>query len=226
MLVLTAALGLVSTQACRKHQSPDAEPKVPVAGEPNRYSATVIRTVDDGTKRDVSVIREFRSGEMRREEWTEQGRHLALIWRPDLGRAFLLDLDARTYFETRSNAGERDGFLASRALAESNQFEAIERVFDEAPSPEQIETRALPDELIDGHPCSVSEQRSRFPDEHTEISRTFCARDLAGLALRVEAGPEPGTVKVITERRDVRTDVADDTFTVPADYRRSERPPL
>jgi hypothetical protein len=88
---------------------------VPIAGEPNRYSATVIRTLDDGTKREVSTSREFRSGELRREEWTEEGRHLALIWLPDPGKAFLLDLDAKTYQEVESDSGERDTLNKRRA---------------------------------------------------------------------------------------------------------------
>jgi hypothetical protein len=223
MLVLATAFALVTVPACRKHQPQDTELTVPIAGEPNRYSATIIRTIDDGTKREVSTSREFRSGELRREEWIEEGRHLALIRLPDPGKAFLLDLDAKTYEEIESASGERDTQLASHAAAESNQLEAIDRAVDDAPTPEQIETLALPDQLIDGHSCSVYEQRARFPDGHTEITRTFGARDLAGLLVRVESLSDSGTVAVITERRDVSTDVADDIFTVPADYRKIEK---
>src|SRR6185295_1111655 len=224
MLVLAAAFALVSIPACRKHQPQDTELTIPIAGEPDRYSATVIRTVDDGTRREVSTSREFRLGESRRNEWTEQGRRVALIWLPDPGKAFLLDLDAKTYEEIECGSGEREALLASHATAESNQLEAIDRAVDDAPTPEQIETRALPDQLIDGHSCSVYEQRARFPGGHTEITRTFRARDLAGLLLRVESSSDSGTVAVITERRDVTTGVAGDLFTVPADYRKSEKP--
>lgn len=223
ILVLALAFALVTVKACRKHQPPDTELTIPIAGEPDRYSATVIRTVDDGTKREVSISREFRSGELRREEWIEQGRHFALIWLPDSGKAFLLDLDAKTYEEIENGAGERDNLLASHAAAESNQLEAIDRAVDDAPTPEQIETHALADQSIDGHSCSVYEQRAKFPDGHTEITRTFRARDLAGLLLRVESLSDSGTVAVITERRDVSTGVADELFTVPADYRKSEK---
>lgn len=223
MLVLATAFALVTVPACRKHQPQEIEVTIPIAGEPNRYSATVIRTVDDGTKREVSTSREFRSGELRREEWTEQGRHLALIWLRDPGKAFLLDLDAKTYEEIESGSGERDNPLASHAAADSNQLEAIDRAVDDAPTPEQTETRALPAQLIDGHSCSVYERRAKFLDGHTEITRTFRARDLAGLLLRAESFSDSGTVAVITERRDVSTDVAGDLFTVPADYQKSEK---
>lgn len=219
MLVFATAFALVTVPACRKHQPHDAGLTVPIAGEPHRYSATVIRTVDDGTKREVSTSREFRSGELRRQEWTEEGRHLALIWVPDSGKEFLLDLDAKTYEEIESASGERDTLLAS---AEANQPEAIDRAVDDAPTPEQIETHVLPDQTIDGHSCSVYEQRAKFPDGHTEITRTFRARDLAGLLLRVESLSDSGTVAVITERRDVSIDFADDIFAVPADYRKSK----
>jgi len=223
MVVLATAFALVTVPACRKHQPQDTALTVPIAGEPNRYSATIIRTIDDGTKREVSTSREFRSGELRREEWIEAGRHLALIRLPDAGKAFLLDLDAKTCEEIETGSGERDTHLASHAAAEANQLEAIDRAVDDAPTPEQIENLALPDQLIDGHSCSVYEQRAKFPDGHTEITRTFRARDFAGLLLRVESLSDSGTVAVITERRDVSTDVADDIFTVPADYRKIER---
>jgi hypothetical protein len=222
MLVLATAFALVTVPACRKHRPQETGLTVPVGGEPNRYSATVIRTVDDETKREVSTSREFRSGELRREEWTEEGRHLALIWVLDSGKEFLLDLDAKTYEEIESASGERDTLIASHAAAQSNQPEAIDRAVDDAPTPEQIETHALPDQTIDGHSCSVYEQRAKFPDGHTEITRTFRARDLAGLLLRVESLSDSGTVSVITERRDVSIDFADDIFTVPADYQKSK----
>jgi hypothetical protein len=41
--------------------------------------------------------------------------------------------------------------------------------------------------------------------------------------LRVESLSDSGTAAVITERRDVSTDVAGDLFTIPADYRKSEK---
>ena len=223
MLALATAFALVTALSCRKHQPQDTDLTIPIAGEPDRYAATVIRTVDDGTRREVSTSREFRAGELRREEWIDQGRHLALIWLPDPRKAFLLDLDAKTYEEIQSRSGEGDNPFASHADAESKQLEAIDRAVDDAPTPEQIETHALPDQLIDGHPCSVFEQRARFPDGHTEITRTFRARDLAGLWVRVESSSDSGTVAVITELRDVSNDVAGELFTVPADYRKREK---
>src|SRR5688572_24821947 len=100
LLIAFTTLTLAMTNACRNprqsgHGAADGEP----AGEPEQYSATVVRTIDDGTTRETSITGEARSGEKRREEWTEQDQNRALIWRPDLGKGFLLDLDRRLFVE-------------------------------------------------------------------------------------------------------------------------------
>ena len=64
-----------------------------------------------------------------------------------------------------------------------------------------------------------------FRDGHTETTRRFRARDLSGLALRVESEADQGSARVITERRDVRIEVAPDMFTVPADFKKVEKLP-
>ena len=77
--------------------------------------------------------------------------------------------------------------------------------------------------VIDGHSCSVNERRAIFGDGHVEITRRFSATDLSGLLLRIESESEPATIKVLTERRDIRLDVTDDVFVVPTDFRKVER---
>src|SRR6266498_1730183 len=92
--VISLAIG------CRDRVVPtDGEGNAPPTGQPDQYSATVIRTVEDGTRRETSISREARSGEKLREDWSESGLNLALIWRPDLGKSFLLNLDERVYVE-------------------------------------------------------------------------------------------------------------------------------
>jgi hypothetical protein len=71
----------------------------------------------------------------------------------------------------------------------------------------------------------VYQERATFPDGHTEITRRFHARDLSGLLLRVEIVAEQGGATVITERRDVRIEVAPDAFIVPDDFRKVEMLP-
>lgn len=229
----------LATIGCRKGARPgdgDLEP----AGEPVQYSATVVRLVEHGTIREISTSREARSGDQRRDEWTEEGRSRALIWKPDIGKAFLLDLDRRVYVEIEITPGLLPENLAgpgnphnvsapkNAAKADSGDgfVQSIERYFDDRQPPGQIERRVLSPVIIEGRSCAVSEQRAVFADGHAETTRSFRARDLSGLALRVECEDEQGSAKVTTERRDVRLEVAPDAFVVPADFKRAERLPL
>ncbi len=203
--------------------SPDVQP-----GEPSVYSATVIRTIDDGSTREESVTRVVRSGDFRREEWPVQGATRALIFRPDLGKVFLLALNKREYVEM--NIGPV-GNLKSQADAPGewrNHTDAvdpnsIDRAINNAPSPVSVEARTLADQTIENHPCRVTERRALFADGHVETTRTFLARDLSGLALRVETESTASGVKVITERRDVRVEVSPDEFSIPAGFKKVER---
>src|SRR5689334_1468127 len=89
------ALSLCLSIACRTHPGAvgcDAKPSP--AGEPDQYSALVVRTVEDGFSTVTSTSREARLGDRRREDWTEEGKTRAIIWRPDLGKSYVLDLDA------------------------------------------------------------------------------------------------------------------------------------
>lgn len=237
LIAMTAPLLL--TSGCRNRVQLGGDDAVEQAGEPEQYSATVVRIVEDGTRRETSISREARSGEQRREEWTEQGQNRALIWRPDLGKSFLLDLDGRAYVEiditdghlpeSRAGASNPHGVSSAQNAAgsdvEDGAVQAIDQYFDDRQPPTRVETRVLPQVVIDGHPCAVYEQRAIFRDGHTETTRRFRARDLSGLALRVESEAEQGSAKITTERRDVRIKVAPDTFIVPADFKKVEKLP-
>jgi hypothetical protein len=215
---------------CRKRVRPgEGENEIKLAAEPDRYSATIVRTIEDGSGRAPSIIREFRSGEQRREAWTEQGHHLDLIWRPDLGKSYLLDLDLNVFVEISLNDANQSSHdqpqLHDRGSADSSigLVQAVDRAGDDAPSPDRVETRELLPAQIGDHVCNVYEQRATFPDGHIEITRTFRASDLGGLALRIESESQPASVRVITERRDVSLDLAPDTFTVPANFKKVDK---
>src|SRR5262249_17685750 len=93
--------GVISVAAaCRHRATPEGvtEAILP-AGEPETYSATIVQIVDDGTPHEESVGRVARAGEMLRQEWSEQGEPRAAIWRPDLGKLFLLSLNRKEYIE-------------------------------------------------------------------------------------------------------------------------------
>lgn len=237
--LLAAAMILVTlTTGCRSRGQLDkAERSVETAGEPAQYSATVICIFEDGTRRETTISREARAGEQRRQEWKERGQNRALIWRPDLGKSFLLDLDRRTYIEMNvaedRSVASRVGVGNSRAqsalnpdgLEEDVIVQAIDHDVDDAPSPTRVETRILPDALIQGHSCAVYEVRAIFPDDHVETTKRYCARDLSGLVLKAESGAEHGSATLTIERQDIRTDVPLDAFIVPADFKRVQKIP-
>jgi hypothetical protein len=239
-VVILVAISVVLTTGCRNRVTPgDGDSNVEPAGEPEQYSAMVVRIVEDGTSRETSVSREVRSGEKRREEWTEGSQSRALIWRPDLGKSFLLDLNGRAYVEfeitsghlPESPAGATNPHDVSSTRnapgpdVEESTVQAIDRDFGNTQPPTRVETRVLAPAVIDGHSCGVYEQRVIFHDGHVETTRRFRARDLSGLLLRVENEAEEGSVRVIIERRDVRIDVAPDMFSVPADFKKVEKLP-
>jgi hypothetical protein len=79
--------------------------------------------------------------------------------------------------------------------------------------------------VIDGHPCTVYQQRTTFLDGHVEITTRSRADDLAGLPLKIECASGQGGTKVTTERRDVKIDPTTDSFVVPPDFKRIEKLP-
>ncbi len=239
-VLIAAAMSVVLISGCRHRAQPgDGDSNTEASGEPEQYSATVVRIVEDGTTRETNISREARSGEQRREEWTQNGQNRALIWRPDIGKAFLLDLDARAYVEidvtaaplpeSRAGASNQHDVSSTQNPADldvkDSNVQAIDQYFSDTQPPERVETQALSPAVIDGHPCVVYQKRAIFRDGHTETTRRFRARDLSGLLLRVETEAEPGRARVITERREVRIEVAPDTFIVPADFKRVEKLP-
>ena len=224
---------------CNQRSATVNSPGPELQGEPEQYSATIVCSVDDGVERELNVTRIARSGDLRREEWTEQGAARALIWRLDLGKSYLLDLEQRCYVETditpNDDLKSQNQLTASRSPSSEAEFaprgdsrdavkgETVDRVVSDAPSPVRVETRRLADQTIDSHPCAVSEQRAIFSDDDVEVTTTFRARDLNGLAIRVETGSTNGNAKLITQWRDIRRDVPDDAFTVPAGFKKIDR---
>lgn len=236
--------------ACHRQSGAVDDPGAELSGEPEQFSATIAYAVDDGVERELSVTRIFKSGNLRREEWIEQGESRALIWRLDLGKTYLLDIEGRCYVEsdiTPDITHDDPLKVGSESTASRNRLpevepgdrgsasasldpiagEKVDRAFDDAPSPVRVENRRLADRTIDGHPCAVLERRESFTGDHTQVTTTFRARDLNGLAIRIETGLGAGTegTKLITRWRDIREDVPADVFTVPPDFRKVDRLP-
>lgn len=216
--IVTAIIALSLFTAHCRGRVETIEPETIIAGEPENYSATVVRTIEDGDRREVVESRVCRMGEMRREEWIESNERRALISRPDLNKSFLLSLDHRLYVESSLTPEENHA-----GTPDENAAKEIDRAF-ESVSPDKIETLSLPDETIDGHSCRVIEKRAVFAGGLTEVSRIFLARDLAGLAIRIETESASSGIRVITERRNVQR-VRADEFDVPVDFKRVEKLP-
>lgn len=188
-----------------------------ISGEPEVYSATVVRTIGDGDRREVIITRTARLYEMYREEWTEEGERRAIISRPDLGKSFLLSLDRKLYVESATSDQQQS---YENEITTAQTPGEIDRAFEAPASPVETETHALPDQTIDGYRCQVVERRERFADGSEEVTRSFNARDLAGFALRVEqeSNSTIGRTKIITERRDVQTSLSPDQFDIPSGF--------
>ena len=199
--------------------------------EPQRYSALIVRTVTDGGDEQTTETRIARNGGLSRQEWMENGERRALIWRPDLGKSFCLSLDRALYTESQLDSGSNGESTGSPSAQGSDNGPLTERAqaLDQAlPGPEDadsIEVEAKPDVTASGFSCRVTEQRMKFADGHVEVTKTYRAVRFGGLAVRVEnEGPgQHGTVRVVTELRNITLDVVDREFDVPEHFRRVER---
>ncbi|HWC77695.1 MAG TPA: hypothetical protein VG778_09540 [Blastocatellia bacterium] len=224
---------------CRRAGQPAHEGvRGPAAGEPQNYSATVIRTVERDGASEITITRIARLAEMERQEWTDNSETLVCIWRPDLGKVFLLSLERRIYVESHlggslDSGGSTPAQTEPKSTIETSEArpasldpglnpDSIDRVFEPDALPEQIESNDLPDEVVDGWVCRVSHVKATFAGGRFETTKAFLARDLNGLPVRVEneTWDQSSRVRVVTERRNIRTDVAPDEFLVPNGFRK------
>lgn len=237
LLFIFVASTVIFAVSCRQNvKPPTAEPTRTIPGEPETYTATIVRSITDDERNETSETHVSRSGDMRREEWTDRNERLALITRFDSGKSFLLNLNKQIYTETdialkapeKSKTGNTantpNAVDTEKAEAENNQQSAamdfVEDSFTEEPV--SIENRALADEYIDNQLCKVTERRSSFADGRTEVIRMFCAESLSGLAMKTERETSSSThhIKVVTEWRDIKFIASADDFAVPANFKK------
>jgi hypothetical protein len=232
-LVLTLALLALLTGACQKPSpSPAKDGLQTPNGEPRQYSATIVRSVEGGIRTEVRVAR---SGDLRREEWNQDGETRVSIWRPDLGRVYLLSLQQQVYVESDLSEapaarqalglGAAAASKGGRKTGESDQAiytESIERALGDEAVPERVETEELPEQVVGGHRCRATRQRSSFSGGQVETTLTFRALDLEGLAIRQEweaAGPA-GRIRLVTEWREIQTSASPEEFEIPTGFKR------
>ncbi len=231
------ALAIFLVAYCRKHSNPPTiETTIETTGEPETYTATIVRSIEDGEQSFVTETQVARSGDMRREEWTEKGERLALITRFDSGKSFLLKLSQQTYIETdlALNVTEKSKPTSVKGIQNSDdaekpspatghQISAMDFVEDRfAEEPTSLETFALPDVYLASQLCKVVEKRAIFADGRTEVTKIFRAENLSRLAIRTERETSLSTqrLKVVTEWRDIKPDAAPDDFVVPVNFKK------
>jgi hypothetical protein len=241
LLFLLLAVVMISAVSCRRSpEPPTAEAALAPPGEPETYSATIVHSIEDGERREISETRVARSGDMRRQEWTENGERLALITRFDAGKSFLLNLNKQLYTETElvlqtSEKGRpksaadppkdsSKSIEADKAESEANrQVAALEFVEDHfAEPPVSLETRILADEYIANQLCKVTQNRATFADGRTDVTTSFRAESLFGLVMKTEKESLWSThrVKIINEWRELRLAASSDEFVVPANFKK------
>jgi hypothetical protein len=212
-LVALSFLALSLLFGCRNASRQDlvAGAALPPASEPYEYSATVITIVDNGSQQRTTTGRVARSGEKRREEWIEDSQKRISIWRPDLGKSFLIDPDRGVYVEVETMTVD-----SSDAQSEAD---SIDRRLGDTIPPDRITTAGLPDEVINGYLCSGFEMLVYYPGgpDKPERTRTFRSKE-HNLPIRTQV--ERGSVRTMIERRDIQTSVSPDEFNVPAGFRR------
>jgi hypothetical protein len=192
----------------------------PSGGEPDAYSAVVTRRFErDGAER-TTETRVARRSDLSRQEWTESGRHLAAIVRPDRGVALLVDLDKNVYVEqpllgAAAPAGSDAGSLTG---------DEVEALVAEAGSGTTVTRERAGEETVGGYVCTVFRSRAEAPGGGVTESTVWEAKELGGLAVRSELRGPDGALAV-TELGDVRLDPDPALFEAPTGARRVDRFP-
>jgi hypothetical protein len=210
LTLLAVASGCASSKPA---PIPPPGPATLAGREPDSYSATVVRTFEKENQRSISETRVARDGGMRRDEWVEDGRRLAALVRPDLGKAFLIDLDRNFYVETPIAPSPPDE-------SELNGDE-IEQLFQGSTPEATVERTHSGTEIVEGRSCDVT--RSRIESESGGVSEgtVWEASELGGLVIRSEVRGPFGDL-VVTELRDILVPADRSLFELPPGAKRVE----
>jgi outer membrane lipoprotein-sorting protein len=235
LVLTTIALVIFTAASCRNSAKPPTlEANFAPTSEPETYTATIVRSIEDGEQSEISETQVARLGDMRREEWTEKGERLAFITRFDSGKSFYLNLSKQTYIETdlpriavektksanevqNSNDAEKQ---RSDAREQTSAMDFVEDNFAESAT--SLDSRALPDEYIANQLCKVVEKRLSFADGRTEVTKIFRTERFSNLAIKTEMETisQNHRVKVVTEWRNIKLDASPEDFVVPANFKK------
>jgi hypothetical protein len=219
-LLVAGALAAVAILVRYERGTPDGPPppgsppdaSAPSGGEPDAYSATVTRRFERGGATVTTETRVARIADLSRQEWTESGRRLAAILRPDRGVELLVDLDRNVYAEHALVGPDQP---AAAALTGDD----VEALAAEAASGATVSRERAGEETVDGRACVVYRSRVEAPDGGVTESTVWEAKELGGLAIRSESRGPDGSVAT-TVLSDVRLDPDPSLFEPPAGARR------
>jgi len=195
----------------------------PAGGEPDAWSATVVRTFEVNGAALPSVTQFARLGDRTRTEWTEGDRRFVLVVRPDLGLSWTIDLSEGSYIETQigPNGGPVETEDSDPLTAQ--QVEAA--VAAGLPADGFVARRErIGEESVDGHKCVVYRSRLEALGDATSEATVWEASDFAGLAIRSEIRSGSGQV-VRTQLQQLQRDPDPSLFELPAGVRRSGQTP-
>lgn len=196
--------------------APRRSESVPTGGEPEAYSATVTRRFEHAGESRTLVTRVARRGDWVRTEWTEGGRRMASIVRPDLGTLLLVDLDENVYHERPLAAPPAEE--AGDALG----GEEVESLVAGGAGATATRERAGT-ESVAGYDCVVYRSRIESPLGGVAESTVWEATDLDGLAVRSELHGADGSLAT-TALDEIHLDPDPLLFEPPAGARRVEGP--
>lgn len=195
----------------------------PAGGEPDSWSANIVRTFVVNGQSTTSTTEFARSGDRTRIEWTEGGRRMALIIRPDLSVSWLVDVSDNSYVESPLGA---DGAPAPSNDPDPLSAQQVEAAIAAgSPSDGFVARRErVGEEKIEGHACNVYRSRVEAIDGTVTEATVWEATDFAGLAIRSEIRSASGNT-VRTDLQRLQLDPPPETFELTPGARRSGQTP-
>jgi hypothetical protein len=182
----------------------------PRGGEPESYAATVTRRIEVAGEARVETSRVARNGDLTRADWSENGRRFVSIVRPDLGLAWLVDLDGATYVERPLGQAAAYG----EGPLDGEQVEALVGALPVA----SVARERAGTERVAGYDCTIYRSRIGAAEGGSAEATVWEADEIGGLALKTELRDASGAT-VTTELSDL--DLAPDPslFELPAGAR-------
>jgi hypothetical protein len=195
----------------------------PAGGEPDSWSATVVRTFVVNGLSTTSTTEFARSGDRTRLEWIEGERRMALVTRPDLSVSWLVDVSDNSYVEIPLGP---DGAPAPSNDSDPLSVQQIEAAIAAGSPADGFVARRerIGEETVEGYACTVYRSRIEAIDGTATEATVWEAPDFAGLAIRSEIRSASGNT-VRTDLQRLMRDPPPVTFELTPGARRAGQTP-